>query len=94
MRGVIAASNASGSIGAGHRIDVDEDRLGAGVVDRRHRRDEGERHGDDLIARADAGRQKRQMQRARAGVHADSRWCRRSRWRTRLRSVSTSVAER
>ncbi len=59
----------------GLRIDVDEDCLGARVVDRRNRGHEGERDGDDLVAATDAGGEQGQVQRARAGVdrHADGR---------------------
>ena len=43
----------------------------AGVADRRDGRDEGEGHGDHLVARADAGGEQRQVQRAGAGVDGD-----------------------
>ena len=62
VRGVIAASSCAGSIVKVARVDVDEHRRGAGVVDGRHGGDEGEGHGDDLVARADAGGQQRQVQ--------------------------------
>ena len=71
VRGVIAASSCAGSIVNESRLDVDEHRRRAGVADRRDRRDEGERDGDDLVARADAGREQRQVQRAGAGVDGD-----------------------
>ena len=54
------------------RIDVDEDRRGAGVVDGRRGRDERERHGDDFIAPADTGRKQGEVQRARSRIHADA----------------------
>jgi hypothetical protein len=54
------------------RIDVDEDRFGAGVADGRHRRHEGEGHGDDFVARADASGEQRQVQGARARVDGDA----------------------
>ena len=72
VRGVIAASSCAGSIVNEQRIDVDEHRRRAGVADRRDGGDEGERDGDDFVARADAGRQQRQVQRAGAGVDARS----------------------
>jgi hypothetical protein len=53
-------------------VDVDEDRPGAGVVDRGRGRDEREGHGDHLVAGADAGGQQREVQGAGAGVDADA----------------------
>jgi len=49
-------------------VDIDEDGARAGVQDRVGAGDEGERHGDDLIAGADAVAQQRQVQRRRAGA--------------------------
>ena len=72
VRGVIAASSSRRVHREGAGIDVDEHRRRAGVADRRHGRDEGERHGDHLVARADAGGEQRQVQRAGAGVDADA----------------------
>ncbi len=56
----------------GARIDVDEHRPRPGVADRRHRRDEGERNRDDLVARTDVRGKQREVKGARAGVHADT----------------------
>ncbi|EGE59473.1 hypothetical protein RHECNPAF_2190075 [Rhizobium etli CNPAF512] len=54
-----------------HRLDIDENRPCACIADRRYGRDEGKRHGNDFIAGADAGREKRQMQGAGPGVDCD-----------------------
>ena len=72
VRGVIAASTQRGIHREGARVDVHEHGRGARVVDRRDRRDERERHRDHLVARADVGREQRQVQRAGAGVDADA----------------------
>ena len=53
-------------------VNVDEHRAGAGVVDRRHGRDEGAGDRDDLVPRTDPGRQEGQVQGAGAGVDADA----------------------
>ena len=71
VRGVIAASSCAGSIVKRRGLDVDEDRPWRRRSDRRHGGDEGERHGDDLVARPDAGGEQRQVQGARAGVDGD-----------------------
>ena len=60
VRGVIAALELRRVHREGDRVDVDEDRPRAGVADRRHGGDEGERDGDDLVAGADAGGEQRQ----------------------------------
>ena len=57
--------------GEGPGFHVDEHRHRAGVADRGDRRDERKRDGDDLVARSDAGRQEREVKRARARVHPD-----------------------
>ncbi len=72
VRGVMAASICGWIHREGDGIDVDEHRLGAGVVDRRSRGDEGEWHGDDFVACADACGEQRQIKRVGAVVHADA----------------------
>ena len=56
----------------GNGIDIHEDRRGADVADRGGRRDERERHGDDLVARAHPRGEKRQVERAGSRVHRDA----------------------
>ncbi len=53
------------------RIDVDEHRPRAAILDRRDGRDERVRHGDDFGAGADACRQQRQVQRTGSRIYAD-----------------------
>ena len=53
------------------RIDVDEYRLRARMLDRRDRCDEGERNGDDLVTRTNPRREQGHVQRARSRVHRD-----------------------
>ena len=53
------------------RIDVGQDRRGAAVDDRVHRGAEGQRRGDDLVARPEAGGDQAQVQGGRAGVDRD-----------------------
>jgi hypothetical protein len=55
------------------RIDVDEDRPGADFEDDVAGGDPGERRGDDLVARADAGDAQRDLHRAGAGVEGAHR---------------------
>ena len=86
VRGVIAASICAGSIvnDAGS-MSTNTGRR-AGVADRRDGRDERERHGDHFVARADAGGEQRQVQRAGAGVDGDRRGRPCSSARTRART--------
>ena len=57
------------------RLDVDKHRARAHVANSRDSRDEREWHRDDFITRPDARRQQRQMERARARVHAHGFHC-------------------
>ena len=54
------------------RIDIDEDRRRARVVDRRHRCDKREWHRNDFVAGADVGGKQSEVQRAGPGVHANA----------------------
>ena len=56
----------------GNGIDIHEDRCSADVADRGGRRDEGERHCDDLVAGAHPRGEKRQVKRAGSRVHRDA----------------------
>src|SRR5690606_9074576 len=56
----------------GFRIDVDEHRLGSGILDRGNRRYERKRYRDHFVTRADSGREQRQVQRAGAAIYADT----------------------
>ena len=68
------------------RVDVDEHRRGAAVVDGRHGGDERVRRRDDLVAGADAGGQQRQVQGAGAGVGR--------RWRARTSQYGANSASK
>ena len=68
VRGVIAASIKAGFIVQETGIDVDEDRLGAAIKNRCGRGDERHRYCDHLIARTNAGREQRKMQRRGSAV--------------------------
>ena len=54
-----------------HRVHIAEDRPRAGASDRSRRGEEGERAGDDLVARPDLERHQGQQQRIGAGRDAD-----------------------
>ena len=72
VRSVTAASTASGVEAEGRRVDVREDRRGAGERDRVGRRRERERRDDDLLTRADAGRQQTEVLPGGARVDGDA----------------------
>ena len=71
MRSVMAASILRDVDIECRRIDVHVDRRRSHIADGGDSGVEGERNGDDFVARADSGREQRQMQRAGAGVDAD-----------------------
>ena len=69
----MAAATLSTSMLSVLQVDVDEDRLGADEERGVGAGDEGERRGDDFIARADARREHRAVQPGGSGGDADAR---------------------
>ena len=69
--GVSTASIVAGGDVAGQRVDVGEDGVGAHVHDDVRGGDEGEGRDDDVVTRADARDDERELERRRAARHGD-----------------------